>query len=232
MRQSPTTTNAHTTSSSWFTPGKSASTKPAPPSNEDRLASVRGQHAALERRRIALRSKIDAAIAEAQQYGRLGQMTLATDALARKHVHEREYKTVAAMLTSLEQSLSAVEQATLTATMADSFRESAAVLSSVRASVDVADVERSMVDMRMHAGEMEQATALMTQPLFAYDVDDDDDVGVESRAALDAELTTLLAAGTLTAAPPPTFPSVPQTVPTAAAKSTKTTRQLEAELGL
>ena len=190
-----------------------------------------------------MRESMHSCIEEARRYGASGQKALALEALRRKAVHEREFKQVSDLMRTMDQQLSVIETAALSATVATSMRDGASVMSSVHADLDVAAIERDMVTMRVQTREAEQATRLMTRPLFSADADRDaDDVDEDEAAALDAELAAILAADSVLstsetpAAAPPTA-AANQTPPTpvvvnSVVPTTKTARELERELGL
>lgn len=209
----------------WLTGDQPAA--PAPASHEQQLAAIRSQRAALQRRADATRTSIDATQAEAARYGAAGQRAPALDALRRKAVLEREYDSATALARSLDQQLAAIETATMSASVASSLHAGAAVMSSVHKSLDVAAIERSQVDFRTKSRETDHAVRLMTRPIFEHGDDDRESLtSVDEQESLDRELSALMQTTTIAAAPPPQSTSV------AVAPVTKTTRELESELGL
>ena len=231
----------------WFT-GKPAATAeataPPQPTNEEKLHTMRSKRAALQRRHNVVRESMHACIEEARRYGSSGQKTLALEALRRKAVHEREFKQVGDLMRTMDQQLSVIETAALSATVATSMRDGASVMASVHSDLDVAAIERDMVDMRIKTREAEQATRLMTRPLFSTDADRDEDIDEDEAAALDAELTAILAAESTSSMD--AMPAASETAPTrrvvvdavasssssSSSSSSKTARELERELGL
>ena len=225
----------------WFVGGPAAKDEPPAVSNEEKLHTMRQKRAALQRRHDAIRQAMQACVAEAQRYGSAGQKSLALDALRRKAVHEREFKQVSDLMRTMDQQLSAIDTASLSATVATSMRDGASVMTSVHADLDVAAIERDMVDMRIKTRQAEHATRMMTRPLFSHDDGDyDDDVDEDEQEALSAELSAILASESVleAAAPPqsePSFPSTPDTVLVSSLSSTtavKSARDAERELGL
>ncbi len=216
----------------WFT-GESAVQASASqqPTNEEKLHTMRTKRETLERRHDAVRAKVVAALTDAQRFGQAGQMELARDALRRKQVHERELKQVADLLRTMNQQLSAIETASLSASVATSMRDGASVMTNVHADLDVAGIERDMVEMRLKARETEHVTRLMTRPLFDTDGIDDADFDPDEQARLDRELATLMdsppvdGGGSVAVSPLVVVDALrPQ--------QSKSVRELEKELGL
>ena len=188
---------------------------------------MRQRREALQRRSDAARARVHACVEEARRYGEAGQRALAIEALRRKTLHERDVKNAGDLLRTLDQQLSAIDTASLSASVASSMRDGATVMSSVHADLDVAAVERSMVDMRIKARETEQVTRLMTRPLFDHD-DGYDDVDEDEQSALDEELAALLASSS--PLPDVQLPTVPQDEPVVLPR--RTLRDAEREFGL
>jgi len=177
---------------SWFRAKPSVPVAPEP-NNEERLQRLRQTREALRRRHATALRLVDECHREALRFGQAGQKQMAVAAIRRKQAHERELAQVAGLLTNVESQLSAIETATLSASVATSMRDGAKVMSSVHAELDTVGLERDMLDMRLHAREAEHATRSMTRPLFdtGYDEDDYDD-----------ELAKIM----MGAAPPPPHP--------------------------
>jgi len=225
----------------WFVGEPAANVKKQQEmTNEEKLHTMRAKRAALQRRHDAMRQAMHACVEEAQRYGSAGQKTLALEALRRKAVHEREFKQVSDLLRTMDQQLSVIDTTALSATVATSMRDGASVMADLHTSLDIAAIERDMVDMRIRTREAEQATRLMTRPLFSTEDGRDDGVDEDEQAALDAELTAILAAeSALPVAPPTSSSSVPPPVRRDVVVDSlvepvrvKSTRELERELGL
>lgn len=197
----------------------------------DRLADMRKNKASMDRRLATLRELIVECDAEARQMMALGNSSGARAAVARKMEHAKEQARVGALARTIQQQIDIIDEAALSAMAADSLRDGAAVIADVHASLKTSDIERDMVDMRMKARETKAVTRLMTQPLVTYD--DEDGVGVDEdeQAALDAELAKISLDTTPLVAEKPVV-RTPATSVVVSSLSGKSTRDVEAELGL
>jgi hypothetical protein len=117
----------------------------------------------------------------------------------------------------MDQQLSAIETASLSASVATSMRDGVSVMNDVHADLDVAGIERDMVDMRIKARETDHVTRLMTRPLIDTDAIGDEGFDEDEQARLDAELSLLMDS------PPVAAPTVETGGESAPVSSTTTT---------
>lgn len=212
--------------------------------DEEKLHSMRASRSTLERRVDAARARVATALERARAYGTLGQKEQARAELRKKADAERELTQAAGLLRTLDQHISTIETTALSASVASSMRDGAAVMASVHSDLKVDDIEQSMVDMRIKTREAEQVTRLMTRPLHSLDDDADaDDDAEDERDALDRELDELLGSSLAADGADTDTSSAASTLlaetsaPTATVDSlepvrAKTTTELERELGL
>ena len=205
--------------SGWW--GSKQAAEPPPRSNEERMTAMRRKRDAMERRRQTIADQIRQADADAQRAAAEGNRAAAAAALKRRRAREAEASQVGKLIAASDQQVAAIEQAALSASMAESVRDGAAVMATVHAQLDPAAIERDMVSMQVQAREADYITRMMTRPLGATHSLDDD---VEDDADIADELASIMQSAALTAAAPPT--------------TTPVTRQpvdlqsLEASLGL
>jgi hypothetical protein len=169
---------------------------------EQRLAAMRTTRETLRRRVDELRVGIERLVAQARADGEMAARTgnakakeraLAT--LATKQPLERELRAKLTAMRRIDEQLAVVDEAHVNASLVATMRDGAALMADVNSDLDVATINRDMVDARMQAARVSQVSALVAQPLFVFDADADgtsfaDEERVEE---LDAELAALLA---------------------------------------
>ena len=212
--------------SSWFW---SSTPKPAPIStetaNENRMEKIRVRRAAMQRRHATIRVQIADATERAHAAGATGNRNAAVIILKERKARENELANVASMIRGLDQQVAAIEQASISASMAETVRDSAAIMASVHSTLDPVAVERDIIDMRIKSREANYVTRLMTRPLndvAAANTDDDADHDYDDDldSEMAAELASIMAISTLNES----APTPPTTLPT----STMTTVDLNA----
>jgi len=195
------------------------------------MDKIRVRRAAMQRRHDTIRAQIAACTERAHEAGASGNRTAAIAILKERKTRETELANIAALMRGLDQQVAAIEQASISASMAETVRDSAAIMASVHSTLDPVAVERDIIDMRIKTREANYVTRLMTRPLdtsSSHDAADDDDDDLDDD--LDAELASIME--TAATAIDLTENAPPTTVPASTSPSTVDLHALESDLGL
>lgn len=159
------------------------------------MQRMRTDAASLGARAERLRTDAATAHAAAQRAAAEGRRDMARVALERKVQLGGEAERLDAMRSTLEQQLRAAETAQMTRSVAESMRDGAALMAEAERALNTEQLHRDMVDTRMNARRIDEATRLMTRPLFDAPAANVDEGGGD----LDDELDALMASVALDA---------------------------------
>ena len=185
----------------WFT-GEAPAARAGMAATAAELASIRRRVAELAQVRTAARRRAAAAEQAAIAYERAGRTAAALDEVRKRRAHEAEARNAGALADALAAQLAAIDRTALVTGTASSMRAGAAVMTSMRASLDTTGLDEALLDMRVSVRETDALERALTRPLGGgADEDAEDEADTEEHAALRAELAALTAASALEAAP-------------------------------
>lgn len=197
---------------------------------------MRVKRDAMQRRRDAIERQVSEANDAAHRAAAEGNRVGAATALKRRAMHEKDAAQVTKLIVAADRQLGAIEQASLSASMAETVRDGAAVMSSVHSQLNPAAVERDMSRMQVQAREADYVTRMMTRPIGSLSPDDDVDMDNEEDAAIADELASIMQSASLAADAPRTPTTTPvESLDQSVAATTNPSvdlKNLEASLGL
>lgn len=238
----------------WLT-GEDAAPTPARAdvrAREARLRELASKTAAMRQQLANVERERERVVLAATTAAHAGRKDEARKHLQARHVLDKKAVVLGDFVRQLEEQRAAIDIVALSANVASSVADGAALMAAVRGNVDVDAVRESVADMRLGVREADGLARELTRPLLpraslaGAPVREAEAAGDDERAALDAEIDALLAAAASPTAlganvddvavdlgvAPAAVHVAPLAGPATPAASTTPLRDLERELGL